>query len=56
MRIEKLKIYNSQGQVIKILQPLSSRFDINLDGVSSGMYYFGLTTAEGETIRRLVKH
>ena len=56
-KISSIKIYNSQGQIIKNIQTLPSNLPISTQGWSIGIYLIEITTERGNRlIQKLVKN
>lgn len=53
--IERLKLFNPNGQIIKELKPNSLSLEIDLSNLESNIYYLQIDSDKGKSIKKLVK-
>lgn len=52
----KIEILNSNGQLIQSHQANGNRNQINVTGLSAGMYFMRIYAAEGQSVKRFIRN
>jgi hypothetical protein len=54
-RIEKIRIYDSDGRVVKELNPIAINSEIDLSNLESNVYYLAIHSDKKKEIKKIVK-